>query len=297
LADLELNGQNAILAGGLLVNNGHVTDNSIVGNSTIIADYGALVKGAGTYDNSPITRNGGRFQAGNSPGLATFNGRFGFGGSAPAGPIPVTSNYTWEINNATGTAGPTTTPTVSGWSLIQSVPNIQGTRFGDFYWDASPTNKLTFSMVTLLDHTTAGQDSPTGPMANFYQPGFYVWPIVTFTGSYLTQDATDYSGGAPTSPFALNAATTFDFGGFANLTPAQIAALNTPGNPVCFWSLKVNSPPGTGGELDLVFDSVPEPGTLALVTVGFAAVGWAARSRRRSTTSSPPAATQLEWVS
>jgi fibronectin-binding autotransporter adhesin len=64
LAQLELNGQNAEVAGGLLVNNGHVTDSSAAGISTIIADYGALVKGGGIFDNPVKTQNGGRFQAG-----------------------------------------------------------------------------------------------------------------------------------------------------------------------------------------------------------------------------------------
>src|SRR4029077_15223860 len=71
-ANLELNGQNVLVAGGLLVNNGQVTDSSAGGTATIIADAGALVKGAGTYNNAVKTQNGGKFQAGNSPGLATF---------------------------------------------------------------------------------------------------------------------------------------------------------------------------------------------------------------------------------
>ena len=36
--------------------------------SQVIADYGALVKGAGTYADPVVTQNGGKFQAGNSPG-------------------------------------------------------------------------------------------------------------------------------------------------------------------------------------------------------------------------------------
>jgi autotransporter-associated beta strand protein len=277
---LELNGQNAVVAGGLFVNNGSVTDSSAAGISTIIADYGALVKGAGTYDNSPITRNGGRFQSGNSPGLATFNGRFGFGGNTPAGIIPVVSNYLWQINNATGTAGPTTTPTVSGWSLanVQFRNGVAGVQ-GDFYWDASPTNQVLVSMQTLHNPTTPGSDV-AGAMANFDPAQKYTWSMVTFAGSYLTQDTTDYPSGAPTSALALNAATTFDFSGFSNLSPAQIAALNTPGNPSLGWQITVNSPAGTGGELDLVYQPVPEPGTLALTGLASLGFGWMARRRR-----------------
>ena len=44
------------------------------GFATIVADYGALVKGGGSYFNPVKTQNGGKFQAGNSPGVATSIG-------------------------------------------------------------------------------------------------------------------------------------------------------------------------------------------------------------------------------
>ena len=126
-----MNGQNAIVAGGLFVNNGQVTDNSALGISTIIADYGALVKGGGQYDNSPITRNGGKFQAGNSPGVATM-GRFVFG---PGG----VSNYVFAIDDATGQAGPTPDALghVSGWGLVKAAQwqRAAGPTSGDFVLD------------------------------------------------------------------------------------------------------------------------------------------------------------------
>jgi hypothetical protein len=208
-------------------------------------------------------------------------GEFGLGGPISRGPAPEVSMLIWQINNATGTAGPTTFPTVSGWSLIQSIPNANGTRHGDFYWDASPTNKLSFTMEVLLNPTTIGNDV-IGPMANFNPTQSYTWSLVTFAGSYLTQDTTDYPSGPPTSAAALDAATIFDFSGFVNLTTAQIADLNAPGNPTLGWNLTVNSPAGTGGHLDLVYTpaAVPEPGTLALTVLGLAGV-WRCRSSRR----------------
>ena len=154
LADLELNGQNAIVAGGLFVNNGHVSDNSALGISTVIADYGALVKGGGSYDNSPITRNGGRFQSGNSPGVATM-GRFVFG---PGG----VSNYVFAISNATGQAGPTPDANgqVSGWGLVKTGQwqRGAGATSGDFVWTADSTNKVTVTLDTLVNPTIAGTD-------------------------------------------------------------------------------------------------------------------------------------------
>src|SRR5205823_6966438 len=112
-AGIDLHGNNAVVAGGLFVNNGVVVDS--VGSATVVADYGALVKGAGFYTNPVITQNGGKFQAGNSPGTASF-GRFTLG---PGG----VSNYIFVINDATGTAGPSPDAAghVSGWGLVQAV--------------------------------------------------------------------------------------------------------------------------------------------------------------------------------
>jgi autotransporter-associated beta strand protein len=248
-AQLELNGQNAIVAGGLFVNNGHVTDNSAAGISTIIADYGALVKGAGTFDNSPITRNGGKFQAGNSPGVATV-GRFVFG---PGG----VSNYIFAIDDATGQAGPTPDALghVSGWGLVKSAIWVRaaGPTSGDFVWTADPTNKLTFAIDTLVNPTTVGTDLP-GLMANFDPTKSYSWPAVEWVGNY--------SG--PTDVASLNAATSFDTSGFAN-----------PFEGTFGWSIE-----SAGQTLSLTYtpSAVPEPGTFALV--GAAAAGWFIRRRR-----------------
>ena len=71
------------------------------------------MKGAGFFQNTVLTQNGGKFQAGNSPGSATF-GKFVLG---PGGVI----NYVFAIDDATGAAGPTPDAAghVSGWGLVK----------------------------------------------------------------------------------------------------------------------------------------------------------------------------------
>jgi hypothetical protein len=250
-AQLELNGQNAVVAGGLLVNNGRVTDSSAAGVSTIISDFGALVKGAGSYDNPVITINGGKFQVGNSPGVATF-GRFVFG---PGG----VNNYVFAIDDATGQAGPTPDAAghVSGWGLIKTGQwqRAAGPTSGDFVWNADPTNKLIVAIDTLVNPTTVGMDVP-GLMTDFDPTRSYSWPAVEWTGAY--------SG--PTDATALNAATSFNTSGFANPIAGTFG-----------WSFDP-----AGRQLDLVYtpSAVPEPGTLALVGLA-AAAGWRWRRRVR----------------
>jgi hypothetical protein len=250
LAQLELNGQNAIVAGGLFVNNGKVTDSSPLGISTVIADYGALVKGAGQYDNSPITRNGGKFQSGNSPGVATM-GRFVFG---PGG----VNSYVFAINDATGRAGPTPDAAghVSGWGLVKAAQWQRAVVItsGDFVWTADATHKLTFEIDTLVNPTTVGTDN-LGLMADFDPSLAYSWPAVEWTGAY--------SG--PTDMATLNSTTTFDSSEFANPIAGTFG-----------WSFD-----SAGQTLSLTYTPtpVPEPGTLGMS--GIAAAGLLTSCRRR----------------
>jgi hypothetical protein len=154
LAGINLNGQNAVVAGGLFVNNGFVADGGPTGTATIVADFGSLVKGAGYFQNSVITQNGGKFQAGNSPGSAAF-GAFVFG---PGG----VNNYVFAIDDATGTAGPSPDALghVSGWGLVKAIQQTAGavTSRGDFTWTATPADKLTVALDTLVNPTTVGTD-------------------------------------------------------------------------------------------------------------------------------------------
>ena len=167
------------MVGGLVVNNGEVTDNSALGISTIISDMGSLVKGGGTYDNSPQTRNGGRFQAGNCPGGDTLD-NFVIG---PGG----VSNYVFAIDDATGVAGPNPDANnqLSGWSLVTA---------RDLKWNADADHKLTINLQTLLNPSTPGNDV-AGTTDNFDQTQSYSWEAIHYTGTFT----------GPTSDAALNA--------------------------------------------------------------------------------------------
>jgi hypothetical protein len=251
VAGVDIHGQNVIISGGLFVNNGFVADG--LSGGSVIVDYGALYKGAGTNFVPIVTQNGGRVQAGNSPGSMGF-GRFVFG---PGG----VNNYVFAIDNATGTAGPSPDAQglVSGWGLVKAVKALYGstTTSGDFVWTATPGNKLTFALDTLVNPTMVGTDVG-GPMANFDPAQSYAWPAVHWAGTY--------SG--PTDSATLTASTAFDTSGFMN------AAAGTFG-----WNLDP-----AGQTLSLVYtpSAVPEPGTLALTGMAMTAgLTWYRRRRAK----------------
>jgi autotransporter-associated beta strand protein len=251
VAGIDLHGQNAVVAGGLFVNNGYVEDstNNFQGTATVVADFGSLVKGAGFFQNTVITQNGGKFQPGNSPGSASF-GKFVFG---PGG----VASYVFAIDDATGTAGPSpdVAGQVRGWGLVKAVSRGAGPTptTGDFTWTATPTDKLLVSLQTLVNPTTVGVDVPG--MMDYFDPNrSYIWPAVEWTGAYA----------GPADDATLDEATTFDTSGFANPIGGRFG-----------WSLDTGK-----NSLSLTYtpSAVPEPGTLALG--GLAALGLAARRLR-----------------
>jgi autotransporter-associated beta strand protein len=247
-AGIDLHGQNAVVAGGLFVNNGFVDDSA--GSHVIIADFGSLVKGAGFYQNSVQTINGGKFQSGNSPGVSAF-GCFVFG---PGG----VSNYVLAIDDATGVAGPSPDAAgrVSGWGLVKAVQRSMGvvTTPGDFAWTADAAHPLTVHLDTLVNPTTVGTDV-AGPMADFDPTKPYSWLAAQWSGTYR----------GPGDATGLNASTVFDTSSFQN--PIQ----GTFG-----WSLDSS---GQSLSLTYVPGAVPEPGTLAFTGLVAAAMVW--RLRRR----------------
>jgi autotransporter-associated beta strand protein len=254
VAGIDLNSKNAVVAGGLFVNNGYVEDssNNFQGTATIVADFGSLVKGAGYFQNTVQTINGGKFQAGNSPGSATF-GKFVLG---PGG----VSNYVFAIDDATGAAGPSPDEAghVSGWGLVKvGAPTIidRGlSRQADFTWTATPWDKVTVALQTLLNPTIVGVDVP-GMMDHFDPSLPYKWPAVEWTGSYA----------GPADAAMLGASTSFDLSDFAN-----------PVGGTFGWSLDQ-----TDHALSLTYtpSAVPEPRTLGMTVLAGLTFGCAACRR------------------
>ena len=193
-------------------------------------------------------------KAGDCPGGSVFGG-------LTIGPGSVNS-LLWQINDAKGTGGPTpdANDNVSGWSQVQASkvanPVTNQVSTGDVTWTATPANRFTLALETLLNPTPLGADN-LGPMANFDPARSYAWPVITFAGTYA----------GPTDSATLTADTLFDLSGFQNPHPGTFGMQFDAGNR----------------SIDLVYmpSAVPEPGTFALTTVGGILLIRAVRRRRR----------------
>lgn len=150
---IDLGGQTLNLTGGLLVNNGgDASSGNGVLNGKVVVDYGGLAKGSGYYANI-MTQNGGQYLSGNSPG----RGQVGTFAINPGGTLQ------FDINDATGSAGPQPPTTTRGWSTTQVFDHI------DF--SATSAAKFNVNVVSLL--APLG-DSP-GAIANFDPSKPYTW--------------------------------------------------------------------------------------------------------------------------
>ena len=170
------------------------------------------------------------------------------------------NNYVFAIDDATGTAGPSPDALghVSGWGLVNViVPPVTQVGLngnGDFVWTATPADKLTVAIDTLVNPTTVGTD-----VAGLWRISIRAAPIpgppTRWAGTYL----------GPTGAAMLDAATNFDTSGFENPIAGTFG-----------WSL---DPANQTLSLTYTPTAVPEPGTFTLC--GFAAIGGMRYWRRR----------------
>ncbi|MGC4017553.1 MAG: hypothetical protein QM755_24020 [Luteolibacter sp.] len=158
-------GGTTITAGKLVVNN---TSGSATGTGDVLAQANSTLAGNGTIGGA-ITMLG-TFAPGNSVGKLNT-------GSLTIG---ATGTYTWEMNNASGTAG----TTAGGWDLA----NITGT--------------LTFQLGATLTISSLGLDNLAGQATNFNPLADYLWTIATTTDGVtgagnVTLDTSAFQNAAP----------------------------------------------------------------------------------------------------
>jgi hypothetical protein len=194
-----------------------------------------------------------------TPNGATFTDNIGPGG------LPLGEGaqiFNWQINNASGTANPSpdVNNQVSGWGQLRATrltifPGQMTT--ANLTWSVASTSGQQFelNLQTLVNPTTVGSEI-LGPMANFDPSQSYFWPLITYQGTYA----------GPTDSATLTADTLFNTSLFANAIP-----------PASRFSIALDQ---VNKQVDLVY-SVPEPGTLGLVTLGLLGLWGRCRHRDR----------------
>jgi hypothetical protein len=223
---IDLGGQQLIVRGGLLVTNaGSFGSGNGVRNGTTVADFGALVKGTGPYE-AVLTKNGGQYLPGNSPGtsqVGTFN--LSGGGTlvfqiSDAGPST-------SFPGAPGTAGNN-----PGWGLTQVFTALNFT--------ATPANKFTIELQTQL--APPASPDTLGQMANFDPARPYSWLVF------------DLQPGAAFNGTFDPAAVGFNSSQLANATGGGAFALARSGNQLFVTFTPVPEPAGvlTTGLVGLV---------------------------------------------
>ena len=143
--------------GALLVNNGTQA-------GTLDANFGSLVKGAGTFGSVNVT-DGGTFSPGNSPGTATVSGDFTFGAGG---------SYQFELNTAAAAPG-----TGQDFIDIGGLLSIEG--------GTTPNSRFTIALVTL--------DSADGPAAltDFDPSKDYSYALATAAGGIAGFDPAEFA--------------------------------------------------------------------------------------------------------
>ena len=145
------------LLDGMVIASNNPDDGSINGDGTIYVTGSAVLSGNGRVG-SMVIGAGGILSPGSSPGTL----------SAGTTVWGAEGTYSWEINDARGTAGAT-----RGWdlTLVDGDLDIQAT--------ATEEGHFTIDVQTL---TVLDED---GVAENFDNTHIYAWPIVTVTGSIL----------------------------------------------------------------------------------------------------------------
>jgi autotransporter-associated beta strand protein len=155
--------------------------------------------------------------------------------------------YEWELNALTGTPG-------TAWDLV----NVSSGTFNLSALNATPGNQFTLDLITLDALNAAGS------LAVPYDGGSYTFAIASYNPTNFVLP----TGFSNTPSADLTSLFTINLGNWQGVKP-QISDI----------SVKINS---TATGIDLVI--VPEPGSLALVGIGIAAVAW---GLRRGLLSSP----------